>query len=1143
MAGFCGRNAFRGTMSVLALVAALSAAAAPKEILYVGGEYDPPDEPVLKPFYDRLVGKGVCSRHRVVNGLDNLTAADLASARTVVVRRGRNYELSRHDRAALDALVEYVRAGGGVVILGSFWQMFAHSEFGVQLMKAFGGTVLYEGVRTPTERCVRIGEWQPDVWAVTTRVAPLFGEGVKRVLYRTPYRQNWEHGVVPFLPTKEWKVALASEDGVISEPFKPMGLEMLDGRVRAKGFDRCVPIVGYRTFGQGRVVWFGITDLLNRSVSPADAANTDVAERILWKGAKGMGPVETGRFLENLFGWVGANAGGVDAAKLPRLVTAKEDDRSLGTDYRLYRGVIGPRTTLSSGRSTPEAFIAKAKKLGLDFVVFLEDFSALSAANFEKLRETCRAATDDRFSAWPGYAFSRDNGNRQFVFSTDPLYPGKRWLTADGRQFISVTRTTPENGYVPNGDSNFSGTLDLEYFYGILSFNNNRGWHLFHKSPYRAADTSNVQSIGVITRVNGRTVETAFDAYVDNVQQGYQLWPMTLELMDSAETLGPDTYLTYCGANGLAEFRRLMLEWGVNSGIAGHANFGLQSTSNGPEIEFRAARAHYSGDETILYSKEFPRWPYELAVRSSKGLDAVEIYDGGRLFRRWKADGAKEFVRRGSFACERQHYLWVKVVDRAGRTGFTRPADSHTFVLRENACSDRNNLLFYSDQKRRDGTHMIGNHSGETALPNHIVWPPRIKPVGYFALDRKYGVGEFGVFDGSPEDHPQVWMSPSVEYGGTPSEDLGWVREFVAGREGGPHVFPRRIVASSDALVGDRVLDGVYKLGRKPLTHGCQGLHPVYDSAYADTTARCSLFIPKLDGIIAYQWEQTLSLKQQVPSAAGKAIVDWGFVRPSSKAEYVDASVGGRRLSGCAAQSFDMAPGDFLVVKNPVYGSLAVYPLAPVRFEAMGWKAPGDGSTYPKGTSFAARFAFVGMNRFTADPFAFAAEIAAGYGIGASRPGYRAELSAGRGRPNGVCFDATAEKGALAGRFAGLAKLPGTLGLRLSGLNDRQVAVLAKPDDVRLVPVEGGTAYVALRDEESDCSLFVGHPFVCTSKDLVLGLSKQIGRPWILEVHNPTDRPVRAKVSADPRCPAFAFARDLKVEAGASLDFELQGRD
>ena len=47
------------------------------------------------------------------------------------------------------------------------------------------------------------------------------------------------------------------------------------------------------------------------------------------------------------------------------------------------RGVIGPRTSYSTGVSSPDEYVNKAKQLGLDFIFFLEDFASLKPSGFE----------------------------------------------------------------------------------------------------------------------------------------------------------------------------------------------------------------------------------------------------------------------------------------------------------------------------------------------------------------------------------------------------------------------------------------------------------------------------------------------------------------------------------------------------------------------------------------------------------------------------------------------------------------------------------------------------------------------------------------------------------------------------------------
>ena len=55
-------------------------------------------------------------------------------------------------------------------------------------------------------------------------------------------------------------------------------------------------------------------------------------------------------------------------------------------------------------------------------------------------------------------------------------------------------------------------------------------------------------------------------------------------------------------------------------------------------------------------------------------------------------------------------------------------------------------------------------------------------------------------------------MNPYVVYDGKMPKSVGWLHHLVADREGAPHVLPHRVVASSEVLIGDRVLDGVFPL-------------------------------------------------------------------------------------------------------------------------------------------------------------------------------------------------------------------------------------------------------------------------------------------------------------------------------------------
>ena len=1116
--------------SIYMWVAALAVCAVHGGDVLIIGVRTPADK-ICTPLYDPLMKEPGWGKVRCIEpeAVSDFSRKDLENVKLVVVGGGARYALDAHDKAMQKLLVEYVRQGGGLVIRNPFSQMFSRAEFNYQLMQAFGGRMLLEKVCVPKGRGCRIGEYYPDTFTSSNRVFPPFDDGVTNVLYCSYYAFNVDHGVVPFLPTKDWKVALSAGLDVPSEPFPEIGLDFFDSRRRAKGFVGDTPIVGVREFGNGRVVFFGSNLILTRPIQ----SNTtrEIAERILFRGPEGGKPVETGRFIRNLFNWAGVNSHMVNVESLPEVASRKAVDARLGTNWKVFKGVVGPRTNLSSGKSTPEEFIAKAKSLGLDFVAFLEDFPELTAEKYERLREICERATDDKFTAWPGFAFQKDNGNCQYVFSTEQMFPGRKWLTPDRKRFIST-----QDGSASYPDYGISGNIDLRFFYGALSFVNNVGWHMFHESPYRQTDNRCVQSMGVITRINGRTVETAFDAYRINNRNGQMLLPFALEFIDSVDGLNENTYVSGIGIEGVAAFRRFMMSHGCHSGHPGQGSYGCQFVSNGPEILFSPMRGDYESNKKLLYAERYANWPYKLKVTSPGGIDWVEMLDGDHVVRRWDAKGENRFERTGSFAVERQHYMWVRTKDMKGNIAFTRSCNSETFLMREMQCDDRNNQIFYSSQPRKDSrSPFYCTIASNTCTPDKGPWHGPVSPVGFYVFDKKYGMGGDGGHDGCPENHPKVWFSPSVEYGGVAAKSMGRVRELVAGLEGGAHCRPERVVASSDALVGDRVLDGVFAFDRRPIIHVWHSLFPVYDSKYVDTRARCSLFLPKIDGVVPYQWEQTLTLKQSVPSAAGKPIVKFGTVDFSPKCSEATAFISGRRVDDIRGKSFSMKPGDYFVVKNPVYGTLAVYPLEPINYCGGALAMIGDGGVYEAGSSFSCRMVVMGMHKFINDPAVFAGDVKNAYGIGVEESAYRFESEAGSGRPNGVCFDAVADDGVLKGRFKGLSSLSGTLGLRLSGLSSKKSAIVHTPTGIRIVPVEGGTAYVALREEESDVPIFVGHPFRAGNEDLVLSLSRP-GK-WMLEVHNPTKREIRTKVESDRRCSVFSFSREVAIPAGTSLDF------
>jgi len=114
------------------------------------------------------------------------------------------------------------------------------------------------------------------------------------------------------------------------------------------------------------------------------------------------------------------------------------------------------------------------------------------------------------------------------------------------------------------------------------------------------------------------------------------------------------------------------------------------------------------------------------------------------------------------------------------------------------------------------------------------------------------------------------------------------------------------------------------------------------------------------------------------------------------------------------------------------------------------------------------------------------------------------------------------------------------LPVRVEGVQDNGCAAVhstARPW-LRWVGVTDGTAYFQ-ENVDQGSSIWAGNVFRATNERLRLTLTvdgQAEGKPPLLEVHNPTDAPIRATVSSPPHCPRFGGMRlQLTVPAGSSV--------
>ena len=202
---------------------------------------------------------------------------------------------------------------------------------------------------------------------------------------------------------------------------------------------------------------------------------------------------------------------------------------------------------------------------------------------------------------------------------------------------------------------------------------------------------------------------------------------------------------------------------------------------------------------------------------------------------------------------------------------------------------------------------------------------------------------------------------------------------------------PFYMMNSSDVLIGERILDGVFPVDAKPVIHVWHTLYPVKPSTFFKTTARQYLYLIKVDGIAVYLWDQQFEVLKDIPVKPRQACaLRLGHILGSTATQRVIVS-GGQTvdrgpLKGKPLHTVPFNRGDYVGLLHSPFGSLAVFSLSDglvlegdgVNY-GVGFKT--DGEVLKAGTRLRARMLLVGMHRRVDDPAALAAKIVQEYGI------------------------------------------------------------------------------------------------------------------------------------------------------------------
>ena len=306
-------------------------------------------------------------------------------------------------------------------------------------------------------------------------------------------------------------------------------------------------------------------------------------------------------------------------------------------DGKIFRGLIGARSSLSSGRGTVSDYASAAQQAGLDFVIFSEQFDRLTPEVLRRLEDDCRRHSNDKVLLVPGYTVDTNVGNHMFFSGYGLPWPRPECLIGPNNTLLNQ-QYQDESGKYGTRSSFLDWILsDHDRYEGQMV-----GYYNFDDPrAMKMTDLKLCSAAAVLSYRDGKLIDDRRDEYLVSVEGTLPTLPVSYSVVRSPEELIAEARsghaLTYAQAQSLDRLLGDALRW--NSQYDGMNVF----ASTGPIIRVwpRHFRSVTYGAEPFVVDQEL--MPSELHVTSDVGLKEIRIMNGRRLVRRFLPNGAKEY--------------------------------------------------------------------------------------------------------------------------------------------------------------------------------------------------------------------------------------------------------------------------------------------------------------------------------------------------------------------------------------------------------------------------------------------------------------------------------------------------------------------
>ncbi len=552
-------------------------------------------------------------------------------------------------RAAEALLLRYVGDGGGLLVTGggSMWGLERNIEEMNRMLAGDGATVLSEQIieKNPAYTVPSLGAGSL-AWTGNVQPHPLTAD-VRGLLYPTDFA--WTYYTHPLKLSSDWQVLLKASPTATTITVK---LGAGGDQTRRPGAAPAEPpMVAVRQRGKGRLAIWPMTP----STFIIDAYHRFWGGGLIMDGTNPALPSDGRALLFNLLQWLAAPSRGTFGGYAPKPtdVIANTDPRTQPVDWdkvtyggkrfpHAYRGLIGLRSTLSTGAAEPRAMIQAARDAGYQFAAFSEELEKLTADKLEALKALCLAESSTTFQVFPGFTYHDDSGNAWATFGRTLAWPKDDWWSSK------------QPGALVKNNIVFRGYA----FPPVILFNAG-GYH----EP--AWFQGNFKGMALFTSNGGMLVDNAFKLYLKLQEDGFDLFPAVVHLVRTPAEIITAAKLPYQSYTGWYDLPDIMSAYsGTTAMRQSHYVFHRpQFISGGPVIDDFTVIGFGTAD---LATPNNDRYRLCLMLSAPKGLKEVAIYDGQELYRRILLNGEKEWTGTIEGYQDRNRVFLAVVTDLAG---------------------------------------------------------------------------------------------------------------------------------------------------------------------------------------------------------------------------------------------------------------------------------------------------------------------------------------------------------------------------------------------------------------------------------------------------------------------------------------------